>query len=156
MHDRTASLRFVAIVALIASCGDNARIVPSDAMVPSDVAVDAHADAPPDALQCLQCDSSADVSCIGDLCFNRVGGDEAARRLITNCGFQIFNRHNGGVGDTLEIATCISDNLDPGIVLVWAFNSFTGYRVCRPNFTGSFSEPGFDIGCRIVGNHFRP
>lgn len=63
--------------------------------------------------------------------------DAAARHLVNNCGWAIHEGHNGGVGDTLEVAK-------GNIVLIWAFGSFNG-MVLSSDWTGVTNE-GIRLG----------
>lgn len=122
------------VSAFVASCGSN-----------DDNGVD-----------CVPCNAQARADGIGPLQFRNAGDDSAARDLISACGYQVHNNHNGGTGDTLQVGSCLQQNGEFGIILVWAFNEFSGYRVCRPGFEGEFFEAGFTQGCKIVGSFFRP
>lgn len=123
------------VTAFVASCGNN----------DDDNRVD-----------CVLCNAQARANGIGSLQFQNAGNDSTARQLISACGFQIHNNHNGGFGDTLQVGSCIQQDGEFGIILVWAFNEFSGYRVCRPGFQGEFFQAGFTQGCKIVGSFFRP
>jgi hypothetical protein len=80
---------------------------------------------------CVECDDDATGSGIGSLVIGQ-GKDSDAKK----CGFDKYRGHNGGVGDTLEVAGC-KENGSYGVVLVWAYGEFDGYRVCSPGFKGT-------------------
>ena len=65
------------------------------------------------------------------------GRDATARQLIGDCGWQIHQNHNGGVGDTLQVES-------EGRVFVWAFNRFAGF-VVSSGWTGT-TDRGVGIG----------
>lgn len=75
----------------------------------------------------------------GPFSMNNAGRDSAARRIITECGWHVFNGHNGGYGDTLQIAS-----VNEEVVLVWAYNDFYGFRVVN-GWQGA-TEKGAKIG----------
>ena len=104
---------------------------------------------------CIPCDAQARIDGIGRLTFEHAGDDNAARELMASCRYSVHNNHNGGTGDTLQVGLCTVDG-EFGIILVWAYQEFTGYRVCRPGFQGVLlDESGFTEGCRTVGRYFR-
>jgi hypothetical protein len=105
-----------------------------------------------DECSCPACEENATPNSYGNYKFGEEGDDSTARCLVSKCGWHVQGGHNGGVGDTLQVASCG----DEGVIFVWAFNEFSGYRVCRPDFQGEFFEPDFTQGCRIVGDFFRP
>jgi hypothetical protein len=107
-----------------------------------------------DGDDCPPCDAEATDQGYGSLVFGQEGPDATARKLIDECGFRVHNGHNGGIGDTLQIGSCEA-NGEVGVVLVWAFNDFSGYRVCRPGFRGTITPPLGDGECRVVGSFFR-
>ncbi len=53
-----------------------------------------------------------------------VGNDSAARDIVANCGWHVSSTHNGGYGNTLQIA---SPNEE--VIFVWAYNSFYAYKL---------------------------
>jgi hypothetical protein len=52
------------------------------------------------------------------------GSDVTARKIISHCACHVFEGHNGGLFDTLEVSPG-----DHSFVLVWAHSDFSGYRV---------------------------
>ncbi|MFA5186001.1 MAG: hypothetical protein WC551_05920 [Patescibacteria group bacterium] len=80
-----------------------------------------------DEIVCPPCDaplswdtSSKSHSALGELSLEGGQDDSYARQMLDKCpGWSIHDGHNGGIGDTLEIASC-----DNGIVLTWAYNRF--------------------------------
>ena len=104
---------------------------------------------------CIPCDAQARIDGIGRLTFEQAGDDNAARELMASCRYNVHNNHKGGTGDTLQVGFCAVDG-EFGVILVWAYQEFTGYRVCRPGFQGGFLDgSGFTEGCRTVGRYFR-
>lgn len=104
---------------------------------------------------CPRCDAAASDQGYGDLVFGTAGPDAKAREIVDDCGFRVHNGHNGGVGETLQIGGCEAQG-ELGVILVWSFQEFSGYRVCRPGFRGDIDPPLGDGECRIVGSNFRP
>ncbi len=76
------------------------------------------------AFDCPSVQDNVSWTSYGRFQFGRSGHDSTARKIISHCACQVFNGHNGGLGDTLEVSP-------PGqsFVLVWAHNDFSGYRV---------------------------
>ncbi len=60
----------------------------------------------------------------GSFELNNEGRDSSARRIVSECGWHVYNGHNGGYGGTLQIAS-------PGeeVIFVWAYNSFYGFML---------------------------
>lgn len=56
--------------------------------------------------------------------FEQEGPESTARRIVSECGWHVFGGHNGGSGDTLQVA---SPNEE--VVFVWAFNDFLAFRL---------------------------
>ena len=79
----------------------------------------------------------------GQFTFQQSGDDSTARDIIANCDWHVYNNHNGGEGDTLQIA---SPNEE--VILVWAFNEFRAYKL-SPGWTGQ-TENGIKIGNTIT------
>jgi hypothetical protein len=102
---------------------------------------------------CPSCDDPATASSYGRFTFGEAGDDGTARKIQEECGFDIFDGHNGGSGDTLEIASCWSNGV-PGLVMAWAFSEFSSYRVC-PGYSGNIAPPLAQGECRVVGRYFR-
>lgn len=103
---------------------------------------------------CPSCHDDARGDGYGGLVFGSAGDDSNARDLKDECGFDIYNNHNGGGGDTLEIAGCYSGGT-PGLVLAWAYQSFSSYRICNPGYSGDLSTPLAPGECRVIGSYFR-
>lgn len=58
----------------------------------------------------------------GSFELKKAGNDSTARKIISECGWHVFNRHNGGYGDTLQIAPRNEE-----VVFIWAYNKFYGF-----------------------------
>lgn len=78
----------------------------------------------------------------GKLQIGNFGSDTCARKLISNCGWHVYQMHNGGYGDTLEVTT-------PGeeVVLVWAWNDLSDVYLF-PGWQGSTAE-GITMGSTL-------
>ena len=75
-----------------------------------------------------------------EIMFSKIRGrDSTARNILTKCGWHVHNNHNGGVGNTLQVASP-----DESVILVWAFNSFRSYRLSE-GWQGK-TEKGIGIG----------
>ncbi|TQV87250.1 hypothetical protein [Aliikangiella coralliicola] len=92
-----------------------------------------------DSFDCPLLNDDVSWLSFGDYVFKNSGRDSTARNILSNCGWHVHNNHNGGVGNTLQIAS-------PGeeIILVWAFNSFRAFRVSE-GWRGQ-TERGISIG----------
>jgi Repeat of unknown function (DUF5648) len=71
--------------------------------------------------------------------FGHVGDDSVARQIIAQCGWHVFAGHNGGFGDTLQIAPS-----SEAIVLTWAWNNFERVTL-RAGWTGA-TDRGVRLG----------
>lgn len=88
-----------------------------------------------DSFDCPSCHDEVRSNGYGRFIFGQAGYDSAAREIVDNCEFRIYNGHNGGSGDTLQIAGCyVGDK--PGVIFEWAYNSFRRYAVCNPGYKG--------------------
>jgi hypothetical protein len=96
------------------------------------------------------CGSGKDVACpstsenitwnsYGQLSFGNEGDDSTARSILSKCSWHVFGGHNGGVGDTLEVASSGEE-----VVLAWAYNNFSSYRVAT-GWTGT-TDKGLKMG----------
>jgi len=91
------------------------------------------------AVVCPSCDelltwdtTSFDNSTYGEISTANDWGDAYAHKMLDECpGWSIFEGHAGGIGDTLEIASC-----DDGLVLRWAYESFTSIQLSQ-GWTGT-------------------
>lgn len=102
------------------------------------------AGSPPRAFTCPLCDAKINWTSYGDLVFTKAGSDATARRLVTECGWQIYAGHNGGIGDTLQVGACG----DHGVVLAWAFNEFHACRLAE-GWQGK-TEEGIGFGASVA------
>jgi len=57
---------------------------------------------------CVSCGDTITWTSYGNLNLNSAGRDSTARDIISSCGWHVHNGHNGGYGDTLQIASCFS------------------------------------------------
>jgi hypothetical protein len=78
----------------------------------------------------------------GHFTVGKAGPDETARECVSNCGWHVFEANNGGIGNTLQVATPEED-----VVFVWAYSSFAGFRVKR-GWTGE-TDRGIKLGDSI-------
>lgn len=78
----------------------------------------------------------------GRLQIGNFGNDSCARKLVDRCGWHVYNGHNGGYGDTLEVAP-------PGeeVVLRWAWNNFS-WMYFFSGWTGETSK-GIGMGSSL-------
>jgi hypothetical protein len=70
------------------------------------------------------------------------GWDECARKLISKCGWHVYGGHNGGSGDTLQVAT-----QNEGVILIWAWNNLE-WIILKAGWTGTTAE-GIGIGATL-------
>jgi len=96
-----------------------------------------------DDFDCPSCHDEARGDGYGRFTFYASGNDDTARAIVKNCGFSVYDGHDGGYGDTFEIAGCFSHGV-PGVTLVWAYEQFSAYRICDPGYEGVYPplEPG--------------
>ena len=78
-------------------------------------------------------------SSYGTYIFGHVGDDSVARQIIAQCGWHVFAGHNGGFGDTLQIAPP-----SEAIILTWAWNNFEKVTL-RAGWTGA-TDRGVRLG----------
>jgi len=92
---------------------------------------------------CPDIDDNITWTSYNDLVFENSGNDSCARKIISQCEWHVHNNHNGGVGETLQVAS-------PGeeVILVWAFNDFHGFKVSQ-GWTGS-TQKNINIGDHIT------
>src|SRR3989338_4279430 len=78
----------------------------------------------------------------GGLQIGNFGNDNCAKKLISDCGWHVYQGHNGGYGDTLEVAP-------PGeeAVLRWAWNNFSWMYLFQ-GWQGSTAE-GISMGSTL-------
>lgn len=62
----------------------------------------------------------------GDFKLGQEGRDSAARELASACGWHIVPGHNGGYGNTLDIASEHDE-----VIFTWAENTFAWFRVSK-------------------------
>lgn len=72
-----------------------------------------------DNFSCPSISDNATFTSYGPFRVHNSGRDSTARKIISECGWHVYKGHNGGYGDTLEVAS-------PGeeVVLRWAWNAF--------------------------------
>lgn len=81
----------------------------------------------------FRCPTTADnvtFQSYGAFAMGNSGDDSTARNIVSTCGWHVFDNHNGGTGETLEVASPHEE-----VVFVWAFNTFSGFRL-TPGWTG--------------------
>jgi len=114
--------------------------------VSSDVASDVSGDGGP-VIICPTCDemltwdtTQYDHSYLGKISTSDNWDDSHAWQMLNTCtGWGIVGGHEGGTGDTLEIGAC-----NDGLVLVWAYNSFSSIRLAQ-GWTGN-TDTNLGIG----------
>lgn len=90
----------------------------------------------------FKCPTTADnvtFQSYGAFAMGNSGDDSTARKIISSCGWHVFGGHNGGTGDTLEVASPSEE-----VVVVWAFNNFSGFRL-TPGWSGK-TDRGAKLG----------
>lgn len=78
-------------------------------------------------------------SSYGRFRFGNAGDDSTAKDCVSRCGWHVFRGHNGGFGDTLQVASSGEE-----VVFAWAYNNFSAYRV-RKGWTGQ-TDRGVRLG----------
>jgi hypothetical protein len=79
----------------------------------------------------------------GRFTLGNAGDDDTARRCVSKCGWHVFQGNNGGIGNTLQVASPSED-----IVFAWADNSFAGFRV-KTGWSGA-TDRGVRLGDTIA------
>lgn len=90
----------------------------------------------------FECPTSGDDvtwTSYGRFTIGGAGSDSTARDCISKCGWSVFGGNNGGVGNTLQIASP-----NGGVVFAWANNSFSAFRLTS-GWTGK-TDRGVKIG----------
>jgi len=64
-------------------------------------------------VNCISCDENITWTSYGPYEFKKAGGDITAWDIIKNCGWHQHGSHGGGSGNTLQIASCISEECSP-------------------------------------------
>jgi hypothetical protein len=93
-----------------------------------------------DGFSCPACDDNVTINSYGTFEFEKEGDDSTARRIVSECGWHVQGGHNGGIGNTLQVASCGNE----GVIFVWAFNDFHAFRVAA-GWEGQ-TEQGTRIG----------
>ena len=94
----------------------------------------------------FSCPSESDnvsLSSYGRFKIGDAGPDATARNCVSHCNWHVFQGSDGGVGNTLQIASPSED-----IVFVWAYNDLAGYRV-KQGWTGQ-TDKGVRLGDTIT------
>ena len=76
-------------------------------------------------LGCPDTSSNITWNSFGNWQFKLCGDDEFAKQLITKCSWKIYDGHEGGEGEVLEIAADTNNS----IVFCWADNVFRAFLV---------------------------
>ena len=95
---------------------------------------------------CLYCDDTISWNSYGKAKLDKYKPDRRAWDLVDYCGWEVYQGHRGGVGDTLEVYNC-GDGQTTGVRLVWAWNTFSRYYVYN-GWTGA-TKKGIGIGASL-------
>ncbi len=90
----------------------------------------------------FHCPSTSDgvtFTSYGSFAFGSAGPDTTARTIVSNCSWHVFGGHDGGLGETLEVA---SPNEE--VVFVWAAQNFSAFRLTK-GWTGK-TDRGAALG----------
>lgn len=71
---------------------------------------------------CPSIDDNVTWQSYGAFKLMEAGQNHIARQIVSECGWHIFDEHNGKNGDTLQITSP-----DEEVVLVWVDNTFYGF-----------------------------
>jgi len=89
---------------------------------------------------CPSCNETITWQSYGNFVFKGSGDDSMGWKLKSDCGWSIYNGHEGGYGETLELSSCGSN----GVIFVWAYQTFYAFRVAE-GWQGKTKE-GIGIG----------
>jgi len=89
---------------------------------------------------CPSCDENITWNSYGDFEFEESGDDSTGWKLESKCGWSVYNGHQGGYGDTLELSSCGNN----GVIFVWAYQTFHAFRVSE-GWNGK-TDKGIGIG----------
>ena len=76
------------------------------------------------AYDCPSVQDNVSWTSYGRFQFGKSGRNVTARKIITHCGCHVFEGHNGGLFDTVQVSPP-----SHSFVLVWANHDFSAYRV---------------------------
>jgi len=88
---------------------------------------------------CPNCNETVTWESYGNAKFYEFGNDDWGWRLNSSCGWRIYDGHEGGYGDTLQLASC-----NDGVIFVWAWQTFRGL-ILSEGWKGQ-TEKGIMIG----------
>lgn len=103
---------------------------------------DGHASASCPNFYCPTAGENTNFNNYGRLEIDNFGNDSCARKLVDECGWHVYNGHNGGYGDTLEVAPSGEQ-----VVLRWAWNNFS-WMYFFSGWTGTTSQ-GIRMGSTL-------
>lgn len=95
--------------------------------------------------KCPKETDNATFSSFGRFELEASGRDITARNIVDNCDWTADPRHNGGVGNTLQI-----ESQSGGVTMVWAYNRFHGFVLTG---TGPGGWRGQITGGVRLGDH---
>lgn len=100
----------------------------------------------PQAAFCPSTSNHITWNSYGHFTLKEEGRDATARDIVEACGWHVHNNHNGGYGNTLQVA---SPNEE--VIFVWAYNSFNGFNV-EEGWNGTTARGAY-IGMDTVEFH---
>lgn len=95
-----------------------------------------------DDFYCPACDGIVSWCSYEWIFLDKFGDDSCGWKLVSDCGWKIYQGHEGGWGDTLEVVSC-----EGGVVFIWAWNHFSGFRLTK-GWTGTTID-GIKIGSSL-------
>lgn len=118
-HSRVLSLIFLAQVCLLVSACDLQ-----------------------DDFQCPNRDDEISWRMYGGWKLQDEGNDSIAKKLRNECGWEVWNEHEGGYGDTYQVS-----KFGGGLIFIWAWNNFSGF-IASKGWEGK-TEEGIKLGDSI-------
>lgn len=79
-----------------------------------------------DTFHCPSISDGVTFASYGSFTFGAAGPDSIPRRIISDCSWHVFGSHNGGTGETLEVASPNDE-----VVFVWSFGNFSAFRLTK-------------------------
>jgi len=94
-------------------------------------------------LGCPDTSNNITWNSFGNWEFNLCGDDKFAKQLVAHCNWIIYQGHEGGYGEVLELAIDTNNS----IVFCWANNKFSSFLV-KEGWIGQ-SDEGIKIGSKL-------